>query len=211
MMILPSDYPVLFEERAIADTIALQLGKIDFMISEPLDDALLSTPTEDIVEHADRNFMIQPIIISKVGVSRTPVRLGRYQDDDRNVRALENAFKFEVGFPFTGAIGMFNHHVEKPPPRKLKANLEGGAAAGELLIAVHGEYLTKEAVKEEVDQEINDIIAYMELINEQVVQFNNSIRDHARAAANKRKDQILRARDIAASLGYVPAADRVAA
>jgi hypothetical protein len=202
MGILPSDYPIHFEERAIADTIALQLGKIDYMICEPSDDALLSTPTEDIVEHANRNFRIQPVIISKAGVSRKPIQLGTYRDDGRNHRALENAFKFEVGFPFTGALGMFNHHVEKPPPRQLRAKREGGATAGELLIAVHGEYLTKKAVKEEVDQEINDIIAYMERINEQVIQYNNSIRDRARAAVNKRKDQILKARDIAASLGY---------
>jgi hypothetical protein len=202
MRIFPSDYPVLFEERAIADTIADQLGKIDYMICEPSDDALLSTPTEDIVEHAYRNFKIQPVIISKAGVSKKPIQLGMYRDDERNHRALENAFKFEVGFPFTGALGMFNHHVEKPPPRQLRANREGGSTVGELLIAVHGEYLTKEAVKEEVDQEIDDIIAYMERINAQVVQYNNSIRDRARAAVNKRKDQILKARDIAASLGY---------
>jgi len=198
MGILPSDYPVLFEERALADTIAHQLGKIEFMICEPSDDALLSTPTEDIVEHTYRNFRIQPVIISKAGVSRKPMQLGAYLDDGRNRRALENAFKFEVGFPFTGALGMFNHHVEEPPSRQLRAKREDG----EVLIAVHGEDLTKEAVKEEVDQEINDIITYMERINEQVIQYNNCIRNRARAAVNKRKDQILKARDIAASLGY---------
>ncbi len=202
MGILPSDYPVVFEERALADTIAHQLGKIDYVVREPSDDALLSTPTEDMVERAYRDFRIQPVIISKAGVSRKPVQLGAYRDDDRNHRALENAFKFEVGFPFTGAMGMFNHHVEEPPPRRLRAHRQGDASAGELLIAVHGEDLTKEAVKEEVDREINDIIAYMERINEQVIQYNNSIRDSARAAVNKRKDQILKARDIAASLGY---------
>ena len=133
MGILPSDYPVLFEERAIADTIAHQLGKIDFTICEPSDDALLSTPTEDIVEHAYRNFRIQPVIISKTGVSRKPIQLGAYRDDNLNHRALENAFKFEVGFPFTGALGMFNHHVEEPPPRRLRAKREDGTTAGELI------------------------------------------------------------------------------
>ena len=53
-------------------------------------------------------------------------------------------------------------------------NDSGGG--GVLLIAVHGEGLTKEAVKEEVEREINDIIAYMDRINEQVAQFNSSIR-----------------------------------
>src|SRR5262245_60157684 len=67
MRILPSDYPVLFEERAIADTIALQRGKIDYMVWEPTDDALLSMPTEDIVEHAYRNSVIPPVVISKAG------------------------------------------------------------------------------------------------------------------------------------------------
>src|SRR4051812_39089266 len=113
MGILPSDYPVLYEERAIADTIAHQLGKIDHMIFEPSHDALLSTPTEDIVEHAYQLFRIEPVVISKAGVSRKPIQLGSYRDDDLNRHVLENAFKFEVGFPFTGALGMFNHHVEE--------------------------------------------------------------------------------------------------
>lgn len=202
MAILLSDYPVLFEERAIADTIALQLGKIDNMIREPSDDALLSMPTEDVVEHADRNFRIAPVIIDTAGKSKNPIQLGTYLDDDRHYRTLDNALKFEVAFPFTGAIGMFNHHVEEPPPRQLRAKREGGAAAGDLLIAVHGEDLTTEIVKQEVEREINDIIAYMERINIQVIQYNNSIRERTRAAVTKRKDQILKARDIAASLGY---------
>jgi hypothetical protein len=62
-----------------------------------------------------------------------------HRDDDGNHHTLENAFKFEVGFPFTGAIGMFNHHVKDTAPRRLRAKREGGATAGELLIAVHGE------------------------------------------------------------------------
>ena len=198
---LPSDYPILFEERALADTIAHQLGKIDYVIREPSDDALLSTPTEDIVEHAYRNFRIQLVIIGKAGVSREPIQLGTYCDDDRNYRALENAFKFEVGFPFTGALGMFNHHIEEPPPRQLRAKREGGASAGELLIAVHGEDLTKKAVKEEVDREIDDIIAYMERINEQVIQYNNSIRDRVRAAV----DRCTSARRAAAARRRLPA------
>jgi hypothetical protein len=203
MTILPSDYDVLFEQHAVADTIAHQLEKINFMINEPSDDALLSTPTEDIVEHAYRNFMIEPVVINRTGVSRNPTQLGSYRDDDGQRRSLENAFKFEVAFPFSGALGMFNHHIGEPPPRKLRAKrVDHDGGGGVLLIAVHGEDLTKEAVKEEVEREINDIIPYMDRINEQVAQFNGSIRDRVRAAANKRKDQILAARDVAASLGY---------
>ena len=104
MTILPSDYDVLFEHRAVADTIAHLVGRIDFMINEPTDDALLSTPTEDIVEHAYRNFMIEPVAISRTGVSRNPTQLGSYRDDDGHRRSLENAFKFEVAFQFTGAL-----------------------------------------------------------------------------------------------------------
>ena len=202
MRILPSDYPILFGERAIADTIAHQRGKIDFMVREPSDDALLSAPTEDIVEQAFRNFAIEPVLIRRDGLSKTPIQLGNYRDDEGKSHALENAFKFEVGIPFTGALGMLNHHVELPPPRSLRAKRDGHATAGELLIAVHGEDLTAEAVKAEVDREVDDIIGYMERINQRVTAFNESIRDYARAAATKRKVQILKARAIAASLGY---------
>jgi hypothetical protein len=97
---------------------------------------------------------------------------------------------------------MFNHHVELPPPRPLRAKRDGHATAGELLIAVHGEDLTAEAVKAEVERDVDDIIRYMERINQRVSAFNESIRDYARAAATKRKDQILKARAIAASLGF---------
>jgi len=198
MKILPSDYPVLFEERALADTIEGQLERIRFAINNPSDDALLSMPTEDMVEHAHRNFMIEPVLINKAGVSRTPMEIGSYRDDDGQFRALENGFKFEVAFSFTGALGMFNHHIGEPPPRQLRAK----RTDRELLIAVHGEDLTAEAVKEEVSREIDDIIAYMARINAQVDRYNESIRDYARAAANSRKDRILRAREIAASIGY---------
>jgi hypothetical protein len=198
MNILSSDYDVLFEQRAVADTIAHQLGKVDFMINEYSDDALLSMPTEDIVEHAYRNFLIEPVVINKAGVSRKPTEIGSYQDDNGQIRALENGFKFEVAFSFTGAVGMFNHHIGEPPSRELRAKRDDR----ELLIAVHGEDLTAEAVKEEVNREINDIIAYIARINAQVVQYNESIRDYARVAVNSRKDRILRAREVAASIGY---------
>lgn len=198
MSILSSDYPVLFDQRALVDTIEGQLEKIRFTINEPSDDALFSTPTEDIVEHAYRNFMIEPVVINKAGVSRTPMEIGSYRDDDGQRRALKNGFKFEVAFSFTGAVGMFNHHVGEPPPRELRAKRDDR----ELLIAVHGEDLTAEAVKGEVNREINDIIAYMARINVQVTRYNESIRDYTRVAVNGRKDRILKAREIAASIGY---------
>jgi hypothetical protein len=199
MNMLPSDYPVLFDQRALADTIEGQLEKIRFTINESSDDALLSTPTEDIVEHAYRNFKIEPVVINKAGISKKPMEIGSYRDDDRQYKRLENGFKFEVAFSFTGAVGMFNHHIGESPPRELRAKREDR----ELLIAVHGEDLTTEAVKEEVNREINDINAYMARINAQVVRYNESIRDYARVAVNGRKDRILRAREIAASIGYV--------
>ncbi len=93
---------------------------------------------------------------------------------------------------------MFNHHIGKPPPRELRAKRDNG----ELLVAVHGEDLTAEAVKGEVSREIDDIVAYMERINAEVTRYNEGIRNYARNAVNSRKDRILRAREIAASIGY---------
>jgi len=202
MRIIPSDYPVLFEERALADTIAQLRGRIEQMVGEPSDDALLCMPTEDIVEQVYRNVRVQPVVIDKAGQSKTPVALGSYRDDEGTHRALENAFKFEVAFAFTGAMGMFIHYLQERPNRQLRGKREGGPYQGELLIAVHGENLTKDAVKTEIDREIEDIVAYMACVNRQLNPFTDSIKDYARSLVNTRKDQVLNARNIAASLGY---------
>jgi hypothetical protein len=202
MRVLPSDYPIIFSDRDIAQTVAGQRGKIDFMVGEPADDAILVMPTEDMVEHIYRNVHVPPVTTSKVGQSKVPFAIGRWQDDNRNSHILENGFKFEVGFPFTGASGMFSHYAGERPARQLRAKRDGGSYEGEILIAVYGESLTADVVKTEFEHEINDIITYMEGITKQVTAFNDSIRDHARGLVNKRKDQILAARNIAKSLGY---------
>ncbi|AMN42817.1 hypothetical protein [Rhodoplanes sp. Z2-YC6860] len=205
MRIFPTDYPELFNQRDLADTMSQQEGKIEWIVNDRMDDALLATPTEDLVEHVYKQTFIPPLTIYREqGVSRVPQAIGSYLDEDGHTRhSLDNGFKFEVAFPFIGARGMFNHWIPNTPGATiLKAKIEEGNPTGSVLIAVYGEDLTQEAVKQEIDGQITKIIAYVLAQNVILHAFNEDLRTKTREYVEKRKRQILNARHIAASLGY---------
>ena len=93
MRLLPSDYPKLFQDRRLAETLQRQAEKIELILDELNDDSLLATPTEDLVEHIHDQVYVPPVEIYKDrGVSRVPVAIGRYQDDDGRYHLLEKWF-----------------------------------------------------------------------------------------------------------------------
>jgi hypothetical protein len=199
-LLVPSNEP-LFQPRSLAALITDQEHKMENWIEHFTDDDILTIPVEDMVDAIYDGVSLPPLKIDRNGVSHTPRHINRHPDPFGQVQVVD-AFVFEVEFPYTGASGLFRHSPatrDLDPPR---ARLNQGSYEGFLIISVIGEDLTDVVVKEEIDKELDKFDRYIAYQAQQIDPFNSSLRDRIRALLTARKDKVLKARNISASLGY---------
>jgi hypothetical protein len=77
-----------------------------------------------------------------------------------------------------------------------------GAFEGTIIISVIGEDVTEAVVREEIDKELAKFERYIAYQAQELDPFNSSLRDTIRSLLTARRDKILKARNISASLGY---------
>jgi hypothetical protein len=201
MRLFVSSAEPLFQPRSLARLISEQGNKIENSIRDLTEDHILTIPMEDMVDAIYDDLSVPPLKIDRNGVSHTPRHINRHRDLFGRIQMVD-AFVFEVEFPYTGASGLFRH---TPAARDLdppKAQLKQGLYEGILIISVIGEDLTDAVVKEEIDKELGKFDRYVAYQAQEIDPFNSSLRDRARALLTARKDKILTARNISASLGY---------
>ena len=191
----------LFQPLKLSKLITDQNAKLTSHVEAFTDDEILTIPIDDMVDAIYENVYVPPLNIDYNGISQTPRHVNRMLDQSGATIDID-AFVFEVEFRYTGASGLFRHSPTSRDDDPPKAELNQGSYEGSLKISVFGENLTADVVKAEIEKELVKFERYIAYQGRELDPFNTSLRDNIGAQISSRKDKILNARNISASLGY---------
>jgi hypothetical protein len=188
----------LFNDRSLSDLIEMQNGRAENIVAEYGSDVLLATPTEDIVELAYEVCHLEvPVLLEDKAYQADPREIIReVQDFGRTVRVP--GFEYRITIPFAGHLGLFRHSspISFGDAPRAKANEDG------ITLTASGYNLTSEDLKAHIQKAINPIKLRLSGQNNIVGPFNVALKPLIRKMVEERKQSILNARNIAASLGY---------
>ena len=201
MRLLISTVEPLFQPMSLAHLIAQQTDKAKMWVEHFSDDDILTRPIEDMIDAIYEGTYLPPLVIDRNGVSQTPRHVTLHPDLFGRPQPVD-AYVYEVAFPYTGATGLFRHTPasrDLDPPR---ARLDQGAYNGTVIVAVIGEDLSQEIVKAEIDKELAKFERYIAYQALEIEPFNSTLKQNIRDQITARKDKVLKARNVAACLGY---------
>jgi hypothetical protein len=188
----------LFNDKSLSDLIEMQNGRAENIVAEYGSDVLLATPTEDIVELAYEVCHLEvPVLLEDKAYQAEPREIIReVQDYGRAVRVP--GFEYRITIPFAGHLGLFRHSspISVGDTPRAKANEDG------ITLTASGYNLTSEDLKAYIQKAINPIKLRLSGQNNIVGPFNEALKPLIRKMVEERKQSILNARNIAASLGY---------
>ena len=171
-------------------------------IDELPDDVFLQNSPDDLIEAISQDAHLPPLELHiDKGLSHPPNEIkntivGR-------ARIPINGFLYSIEVPYTGASGLFNH---QPETHDLEKPTVGHNSQG-----THGTITVRRAATPEVSEqelsasfnaELDKVRRYIDLQALQIDPFNASLKDEAARIVQDRRDRLLKARKIAASLGY---------
>jgi hypothetical protein len=188
----------LFNDRSLSNLIEMQNGRAENIVAEYGSDALLSTPTEDIVEQAyDICHLEVPVLQEDRIYQADPREITReVRDYGRMVTA--SGFEYRITIPFEGHLGLFRHSspISVGDAPRAKANDDG------VTLVASGYNLTKEELEAHFKKIINAIKLRLSGQDKVVAPFNEALKPFVRRLVEDRKKSILIARNIAQALGY---------
>lgn len=109
----------------------------------------------------------------------------------------------EITVPFDGEAEVFNIQPSTFTLSPPTGQIEGS----NLILEIHGTDLEADQVRSQVDQTIGDIKGYLENLQREVQQLNDSLRGSAREAIERRRSKLLKDQSLVAGLGF-PLKDR---
>lgn len=188
----------LFGDRSLATLIEMQNGRAENIVAEYGSDQLLATPTEDIVEHAYEICHLEvPVLLEDKAYQADPREIIReVQDYGRTIRVP--GFEYRITIPFEGHLGLFRHTspISVGDAPRAKANEDG------ITLTLSGYNLTREDLEDRIKKILNPIKLRLSGQTNLVRPFNEALKPLVRKMVEERKQSILNARNIAASLGY---------
>jgi hypothetical protein len=188
----------LFNDRSLSSLIEMQNGRAENIVAEYGSDVLLATPTEDIVEQAyDICHLEVPVLLEDKAYQADPREIIReVRDYGRTVRVP--GFEYRITIPFEGHLGLFRHSspISVGDAPRAKANEDG------IILTASGYNLTREDLEGHIKKILNPIKLRLSSQNNLVGPFNEALKPLVRKMVEERKQSILNARNIAASLGY---------
>src|SRR4051794_31157013 len=99
----------LFSDRSLSTLIDMQNGRAENIVAEYGSDALLSTPTEDIVEQAyDVCHLKVPVLLENKTYQADPREVTREVRDYGRMVSVQG-FQYRITVPFEGHLGLFRH------------------------------------------------------------------------------------------------------
>jgi hypothetical protein len=202
MPIYPPAPDPLFSQRSLATLLKDQIHKMENAIDEIHDDVFLQNSPDDLIEAISQGAYLAPLeLLIDKGISHPPSEIKKTIVPPSRVPI--DGFLYEIEVPYTGSPGLFNHQPESHNLEKPTARLNSQDNHGSIIIrrAATGE-VSQQALSASFDAEVDKVRKYIALQALQIDPFNASLRDEAAGIVLGRRDRLLKARQIAASLGY---------
>jgi hypothetical protein len=198
---LPEPDP-LFSQRSLTTLLRDQVHKMENTIDELSDDVFLQNSPVDMIEAISQEAYLQPLeLYQGKGVSHAPIEVNNSIVGTSAVPI--SGFRYTVEVPYTGASGLFNHQPETYDLDKPTAQLNSHSMRGSLIFSrIATAEVTEEELAASFDAEIVKVRKYIGYQALQIDPFNASLKDEAARIIHGRRDRLLKARHIAASLGY---------
>lgn len=198
---LPEPDP-LFTQRNLATLLKDQIHKMEITIDELSDDVFLQNSSDDLIEAISQGGYVQPIeLLKDQGVSHPPVEITNTHVWGSSVPI--SGFRYAIEVPYTGASGLFNHQPDTYDLDKPTAQLNSHSMHGSLIFSrIATAEVTKDELSASFEAEVQKVRKYIGFQALQLNPFNASLNDEASRIVNGRRDRLLKARHIAASLGY---------
>jgi hypothetical protein len=183
----------------------IQTGAMDHLKRQN-ENAILNTPTDDLVAglvaaytpHVPELRESETWVDEKEATSEVPIRgYDIYMDRSRGTRTvLSHLVSFHV--PFDGDGSLFN--IE--PSSRTIPGPAADVLGQELIIKVVTDRKTQEQVRQEYDGQIQSIKQHLSTLRNDLRTVTGQIEPSARNYVEQRKEQLLRSKDLVASLGF---------
>jgi hypothetical protein len=190
---------VLFSGGPLADVLNIRLSKISNAVATWNEDSLLSTPESDICEALNDQFLVEPVVLDRNGITADDVEDGstNHHEFGDHVRVVQTMVTISV--PFTGDRQLLtlqpNNYTSNPP--------RGSVRDGELKIYwVGGGQALPDAVRQGLYLQLNDIARWLEWSTAQVTAYNEAARQRIATEVQARKARVLANRSLQTSLGF---------
>jgi hypothetical protein len=192
----------LFTQRSLTTLLKDQNHKMENTIDELSDDVFLQNSADDMIEAISQDAYLPPIELhADKGISHPPIEVSNIIVNQSGVPI--NGFRYSIEVPYTGASGLFNHQPETHDLEKPTAQLNSHSLQGSIIInRIATAEVTPEELAAAFDAELDKVGRYIGYQAIQIDPFNVSLKVEATRIVHGRRDRLLRARKIAASLGY---------
>jgi hypothetical protein len=192
----------LFTQRNLATLLKDQIHKMESAIDELSDDVFLQNAPNDLIEAISHDAYLQPLeLLKDQGVSHLPLEI-----TNSHVWGSPgpiSGFRYAVEVSYTGASGLFNHQPDMHDQDKPTAKLNSQGMQGSLIFTrIVTAEVTKDELSASFEAEVQKVYKYIGFQARQLEPFNASLKDEASRIVNGRRERLLKARHIAASLGY---------
>jgi hypothetical protein len=201
MAIIPPQLDPLFSQRSLTVLLRGQIHRMENAIDELSDDVFLQNSPEDLIEAILQLAYLQPLELHQGnGVSLAPIEIPNVV---AGAPVPVIGFRYAIQVPYTGASGLFNHQPETCDLDRPIAHLNSHSMEGSLVFTRTATAdVTKEQLSASFEAEIEKVRKYIRFQALQIDPFNASLRDKAAQIVHGRRDRLLKAQQMAASLGY---------
>jgi hypothetical protein len=198
MRLFPQNDDQLFARSSLSDCLREKSASIASTVEAFNPDELLTTPTDDLVDIVYSHNQIDPITLHRDNaVMDDPEEVSR-EITDYERRIVVRGMRYQLTVPFDGATGLFHFQPSTytlSPPCAAIMNKN-------VIVRISGQGIDQPQLKLAFDQCLTEIEQYLAWQKSELDTYNSEIRRGARDSIEKRKDRLLRSRNIAQSLGY---------
>lgn len=191
---------LLFYRKYLSDALRAQGQKMLDEINSLDENQILNTSEEDLCNYFVKKYEVEAL---KIDESQIQTDYGDAEIDvsrrwDYDYTGYVTGTRITYYIPFTGDRNLFElqpSHFNLNPPRADVRNSE---------IVMIYERTTSEAtqIKGEFKSELTRLKNYLKWVEQDVTQFNSSIRETASQGIKVRREKILRDRDLVESIGF---------
>jgi hypothetical protein len=152
-----------------------------------MEEAMLLRPAEDVVDEVVDDYRLSvPTLYQD---RKEVVERGELHGSPGGVRVV-------LAVPLDGQVGLFSIR----PSRHLMVPFDGTVRDGELRITITQRAPTKESIESEIEQQLSRYEGELSQLREDVRPFNDGLAQSVAELVSTRRDQLLRAQDLLASL-----------